>query len=164
MDKPTNINPNATNPRLYCIHLNQCDRKKCTAIHLQNLGLVTIRSARKIPRSTVLLDPFSSEVISGRDQELIAARGLVVVDCSWAKIGSNQLDFFPEFSTRRALPPLIAANPVNYGKISKLSSVEALAGALFVVGFEEKANEILEPFPWGPEFLKINRKKIEGLD
>jgi pre-rRNA-processing protein TSR3 len=59
----------------------------------------------------------------------------------------------------RRLPPLIAANPVNYGKWEKLSSAEAIAAALFITKFEDVANLILSKFSWGVEFIKINNLK-----
>jgi pre-rRNA-processing protein TSR3 len=51
---------------------------------------------------------------------------------------------------------MLAANPTNYAKIGRLSSVEALAGALFVLGHQDKASELLNKFKWGPTFLKLN--------
>ncbi len=56
----------------------------------------------------------------------------------------------------RKLPPLIAVNPVNYGKWEKLSSVEALAAALFHLKYKDYAKLLLSKFSWGQEFFKIN--------
>jgi len=64
--------------------------------------------------------------------------------------------------TSRCLPILIAGNPVNYGKLTKLSTVEAIAGALYIAGFKEEAEAILEIFPWGHTFFEINQPLLDN--
>ena len=64
--------------------------------------------------------------------------------------------------TSRCLPILLAGNPTNYAKATKLSTVEALAGALYIAGFKEEAEKILSIFTWGHTFLELNGDLLEA--
>ncbi len=60
------------------------------------------------------------------------------------------------------MPVLIAGNPTNYAKATKLSTVEALAGALYIAGFKEDAKKLLSIFVWGHTFLDLNLNLLES--
>ena len=62
----------------------------------------------------------------------------------------------------RTLPLLLAANPVNWGKPSKLSTVEAIAAACVLMGEYEQAEIILSKFRWGNRFLELNAEPLEA--
>ena len=53
---------------------------------------------------------------------------------------------------------MVAANPVNYGKVFKLSCAEALAGGLHILGYEEQAEYIMSKFKWGSNFFELNKE------
>ena len=42
-----------------------------------------------------------------------------------------------------------------------MNTAEAMAAALFIVGFKDEAARILEPFGWGPEFLRVNAEVLD---
>ena len=54
------------------------------------------------------------------------------------------------------MPVLIAGNPTNFAKATKLSTAEALAGALYIAGFKEEARKLLSSFTWGHTFFELN--------
>ena len=61
----------------------------------------------------------------------------------------------------RALPFVIAANPVNYGKPFKLTTLEAFATALYILDYADKARDILNLYKWSPHFLELNHGPLE---
>jgi pre-rRNA-processing protein TSR3 len=54
----------------------------------------------------------------------------------------------------------LAGNPVNYSKINKLTTVEAIAGAAFILGDEQLSQNLLEKFNWGHTFLELNENLL----
>jgi pre-rRNA-processing protein TSR3 len=62
----------------------------------------------------------------------------------------------------RTLPLLLAANPVNWGKPSKLSTVEAMAAACVLMGESTQAESLLSKFRWGNRFLELNAEPLEA--
>ena len=148
-------NSNLLIPKLNCLHYNECDPKKCSALKLKKFNLLKmIKGIKGYLRNSIVLNPFSRKVISLDDRELILKFGLIVIDCSWKKLlkiselGSGNY---------RKLPSLIAANPINYGKWEKLSSVEALAAALYITNFNDYGDLILSKFSWGIQFKELNK-------
>ena len=55
----------------------------------------------------------------------------------------------------------MAANPVNFGKPCKLSSIEALAAALYILGEKDRAASILSKVNWGIRFLEVNQEPLD---
>jgi pre-rRNA-processing protein TSR3 len=145
---------------LYVYHVKQCDPKKCTGQRLTRQRLVTqIRKFSQISKRVILLDPFSEIILSKQDLEPATHHGLLAIDASWAKFTSDLIEKLR--GIKRTLPFLIAANPTNYGKPIKLSTVEALAAALVILGFEEQAKSILSKFNWGLNFLTVNQELLQ---
>ena len=133
----------------------QDDPKKCTAAKLIKFGL-----AKKITRSqpkTVLLHPYSEKTLLNHEKSLFTS--ITGIDCSWAL--AEQV-FEKDFvGISRKLPPLLAGNPVNYSKINKLTTVEAIAGAAFILGDETLSKTLLEKFNWGHTFLELNENLLQ---
>jgi len=145
---------------LFVYDERQCDPKKCTARKMIRLRLAReVRSIRSLPHGALVLNPMARKAISREDSGRALGRGLVVMDLSW-----NRIESFPKLRNdleQRALPLLFAANPVNWGRPQKLTSAEAVAAALFIMGFKEEAECILDKFSWGRQFLSLNREPLE---
>lgn len=131
--------------------LRQDDPQKCTAAKLVKFGLA--KNVRRTKPSTLILDPFSEKIILKSDRNLVDS--ITGIDCSW---NLAEKTFKKRFSgISRKLPPLLAGNPVNYSKMGKLSTVEAIAGALFIMGFDSMAHDLLDKFKWGHTFYELNK-------
>lgn len=147
--------------RVVVYHAKQCDPKKCTALKLGRHNMVRIvHRIRALPKGSIILNPFSKKAFSPNDRGRLENRGLSAIDCSWM-----HADEVFELSMRgaaRCLPYLIAANPVNYGAPTKLSTVEALAAALYIVGLKDKAEQLLSIFKWGPQLINLNQELLDS--
>jgi len=134
---------------------NSCDPRKCTVKKLERAGLIrVVKTLSRIPRNTLLLDPTAEQALSPADR---TAKSVTVLDCSWEVVNTGAVR---SWRIRRALPFLVAANPVNFGKPCILSSVEALAAALWILGEEQQARDILAKVGWGIRFLEVNAEPL----
>jgi pre-rRNA-processing protein TSR3 len=140
---------------LYAFRDNSCDPRKCTVKRMERSGLVRVLSKiSRIPRTTILLDPTATQALSPADRP---ARSLTVLDCSWEVLDTEMVS---NFRRRRALPFLVAANPVNFGRPWRLTSVEAFAAALVILGEPGQAGVVLASQNWGPRFLELNEEPL----
>jgi pre-rRNA-processing protein TSR3 len=148
-------------PRTFVLLLRQDDPSKCTAAKLARFGLsIPLHRVRQIPRRALVLNPFATQCLLPIDRTDAILYGIVAIDCSWEKADVAFPTRLPGVGKR--LPTLLASNPVNYAKPHKLSSVEALAAALYLTGFVNQARRLLSLFKWGETFLTLNREPLES--
>lgn len=148
--------------RLYIYHAERCNVKKCTGCKLARYRYaIPVKKFDKILRGTILLNPYTDKSISKEDREIALKYGLASVDCSW----ENAEKIFSKLEKRRrlrhrALPYLLAVNPINYGKPFKLTTLEAFSAALYIMGFKYDAEQILKIYSWAQHFLEMNREPL----
>ncbi|MFN4133022.1 MAG: DUF367 family protein [Candidatus Hadarchaeales archaeon] len=144
--------------KLIAFHTGECDPKRCTARKLSKAGKVElVWTPSELPKNAVLLDPFAETALSRADLEPAVSGGLVAFDCSWKRIKEFPLAIRKKMVCR-ALPYLVAANPTNYGKPTILSTAEAFAAALFILGERAQAEDVMSIFKWGEVFFHLNRE------
>jgi len=148
-------------PKIIIYHARQCDPKRCTGLKLKRHGLARlVNKMRFLPKRAIVLNPFSEIAFSPADRKRVEDFGLVALDCSWEHAEKVLLKHVK--GTSRCLPILIAGNPVNFGKATKLTTAEALAAALYIAGFKQEATELLSIFTWGHTFIKLNLATLEN--
>ena len=141
--------------KLQVLMFYQDDPKKCTAAKMVKFGLA--QNIKKINSKGMVLDPFSKKTLIPKDKSIINT--IVGIDCSWNLVDSA---FSKNFNgIKRKLPPLLAGNPVNYSKLNKLTTAEALSGSLFILGFKEQALQLLDKFKWGHTFYELNQNLLD---
>ena len=141
--------------RILCF--DQDDPKKCTAKRLEKFNLSDNHFTFKtLPPMGLVLDPFSEKILSDADIPLAEVGGIVGVDCSWNRASETFSRLRLMGLEPRSLPLVTPANPVNSGKVGKLTTAEAIASALLICGQLEQAQKIMSVFKWGPAFLKLN--------
>jgi len=154
------------------------DPEKCSARKLARFDLVELhRSARATPPG-IVLDPFAERALSPADSEgersepSNGASGdegpasreadprrdrLVALDCSWE---TAEAEAFALDGPHRALPFLVAGNPVSHGQPFRLNTAEAFAAGCYVLGDETQAERLMSKFRWGHTFLELNEEPL----
>lgn len=141
---------------LYVYTARQCNPKACTGQKLARLKTAkAITKPGLIPKNSIVLSPFAEKTISKADEHF---RKLTALDCSWEK--AKELIPTIKSPHTRILPVLIAANPVNYGKPTKLTTAEALAAALYILGHKTQCEQLLNKFNWGVQFINLNENLL----
>lgn len=135
--------------------LKQDDPKKCTAAKLVKFGLAY--SVHKTSNKTLVLDPFAEKTLLNKDKKLI--RSVTGIDCSWNLADKTFVKKF--VGIKRKLPPLFAGNPVNYSKLNKLTTAEAISAALYILGQKDLSFKMLDKFKWGHTFYELNKQLLE---
>ncbi len=144
--------------KLFIRDYRECDPEKCTARKLLDEGLAEkIMKDSELGVGGIYLTPLAEKAISPEDKEEAEKGGLRAIDCTWTEAD----DKIPQFENGRALPYLVAVNPINYGRPFQLTTVEALAGALYILGEKEQAEDILSKFSWGEHFFEMNKDPLE---
>ncbi|ADG14041.1 DUF367 family protein [Methanocaldococcus infernus] len=147
--------------KLYIYHANQCHPKKCTSLKMKKLGkAIILNKPNLIPKHSLILNPYSKKALSPEDREIVEKFGITGLDCSWND-AENILKKF-RFKNQRALPYLVACNPVNYGKPCLLSTLEAFIAALYITNFKDLAYELTKCFKWAETFIKVNYNLLES--
>ncbi len=140
---------------------HQDDPKKCTGLRLIRLHYADrLRSPRQIPHYAIILTPVAEKILTPADKSLAESSGIVALDCSWNH--AEQVFKQAFHAEDRRLPLLLAGNPVNYTAVGKLSTVEAFAASLHILGYSDQSNEILSLFKWGPTFHTLNRELLDA--
>ncbi|WP_247010163.1 DUF367 family protein [Halorientalis litorea] len=135
------------------------DPEKCSARKLARFDRAELHRSTLATPPGIVLNPFADTALSPADAVGSGARHgrLVALDCSWE---TAEREAFDLEGIHRSLPFLVAGNPVNYGTAFELSTVEAFAGALCILGAREQAEDILSKFTWGHTFLELNDEPL----
>ena len=150
---------------VHAIWLAQDDPKKNTAVRVSKDNLLRLhKDFRRLPKRGIILEPLCGKVLGPEDREMFENNGaLVGLDCSWAQIEESVEHVMRRTRLKpRTLPLLLAANPVNWGKPGKLSTVEALAASLYLLGRVDQARNLLSKFRWGERFLELNQEPLDA--
>jgi pre-rRNA-processing protein TSR3 len=130
--------------------------KKCSLTPLRGMSGVRFvnydRDRRVDASGRILLHP-DGEELGPADR----GRSLLLVDCSWRRVGDLLATVDGEPVARR-LPALVTAYPRRSRTFTDpergLASIEALFAALALLG--EPRRELLDGYRWAAEFLAAN--------
>ena len=137
------------------VMMKQDDPRKCSAAKLVKFRLA--KPVKKTTSRTLVLDPFSKKTLLKSDKKLVSS--VTCIACSWNLATTAFKNTFSGIP--RKLPPLLAGNPINYSKLNKLTTVEALAAAVYILGDPDMATTLLDKFKWGHTFYALNKNILQ---
>ena len=150
---------------VHAVWLAQDDPKKNTAVLASKRGNLKLhKRINTLPKRGIILEPLCGKVFGPEDHVLLLNGGsLVGLDCSWAHIEDSVEQVMRRTRLQpRMLPLLLAANPVNWGKPGRLTTAEAIATVLYLIGKIEQAHEVLGAFRWGQRFFELNKEPLDA--
>ena len=146
-------------PRIFAVELREDDPAKCTSAKMIKFRLASPLSLSHISRESIVLNPFSPEVLLNSDRTTALRDGFVIIDCSWAKATGTFKRSLK--GHQRRLPTLMAGNPTNYSKLNSLSSLEAASATAYILGFRDLSQRLLSLYKWGETFLSLNSSALK---
>ena len=151
--------------QVHSLWLAQDDPKKNTAVLSSKRGDITLhKRVNTLPKKGIILEPLCGKIFGPEDHDLLTQQNgsLVGLDCSWKQIEISVEQVMRRTRLKpRMLPLFLAANPVNWGKPGKLTTIEALAAATYLTGNREQASKLLSGFRWGERFIELNYEPLE---
>lgn len=146
-------------PTIMVLLFREDDPSKNTALKLVRAGLAWIVRKREIRGCPLILNPYANEYVGPWHREIVLKYGILVVDASWKKLEPRRFQWLR--GVHGKLPPLLPGNPINYGKLCILSSIEAVAAALYITGFKEAYSSMLGLYKWMNTFHTLNAELLE---
>lgn len=147
--------------RVYALLFFEDSPEKNTALKMVRHGLATpLRRKKEVHGLPLVLNPFAEEYLGPWLKEQAIRSGIIVVDTSWKRLRKEHFKGIRGIHVR--LPPLLPGNPVNYGKPCILSSVEAVAAALYILGLKDYYAKLLGLFKWMETFHHLNEEVLEA--
>jgi len=148
-----------TCPKIYVVYYREDDPGKNTSLKMVRQWRALLIKPSMVRHGMVVLNPYSQKIIGPWVRDQVYRYGLVVVDASWRKLSVWR---FREIGgDHYKLPPLLPGNPVNYGKPCMLSSIEAVASTLYITGYMECYQELLQLYKWMNTFHTLNKELLE---
>ena len=146
--------------KIYVVLLREDDPLKNTAVKMIKSGIAEEIDKFKLKSKMIVLNPYSQKYLGPWYRELAVKYGLVVVDASWRRL--DQFRFRGLSGIHVRLPPLLPGNPINYAKPCILSSAEAVAATLYILGFREEYERVLGLYKWMRTFHELNKELLEA--
>jgi pre-rRNA-processing protein TSR3 len=146
--------------KIYAVIYREDDPAKNTAIKMVKAGLAELVKGPLFKLKLLVLNPYSKDYLGPWHHDVAVKYGLLVVDASWRRLDPSKFTSISGVHVK--LPPLLPGNPVNYGKPCMLSSVEAVAASVYILGFRGEYELLLGLYKWMSTFHELNRELLDA--